>query len=184
MNWLKRLFRLLSRLWHRDGKAPHDEELTVVEKENCVFLPQLIALLQEVPTVTLPLRGRSMRPFLEDGRDKALLKAIGDRPPQTGEAVLAEVMPGVFVLHRIVDISGQRVTLRGDGNIGIERCQIGDVKARAIGFYRKGRSVMDSTDGRKWRIYSWWWTRLLPIRRYLLFALHPHVPQRLLRRKA
>jgi len=179
MNWLKRLFRLLSRLWRRSGDAPPDEELTVVEKENSVFLPQLIALLQEVRTVSLPLRGRSMRPFLEDGRDKALLEAIGDRPPLTGEAVLAEIRPGHFVLHRIVDISGQRVTLRGDGNVGTETCRIGDVKARAVGFYRKGRSTPDSTDGRKWRIYSWWWTRLLPIRRYLLFAMHPHVPQRL-----
>ena len=64
------------------------------------------------------------------------------------------------------------------GNIGVEHCRLGDVKATAIGFYRKGRQQLDSTNGRKWRIYSWWWTRLLPLRRYLLFAMHPHVPRR------
>jgi hypothetical protein len=52
------------------------------------------------------------------------------------------------------------------------------VKATAIGFFRKGRDKADMTDSRKWRVYSWWWTRLFPIRRYLLFALHPHVPRR------
>jgi hypothetical protein len=27
---------------------------------------------------------------------------------------------------------------------------------------------LDSTKGRKWRVYSYVWTRLFPIRRYLL----------------
>lgn len=144
---------------------------------NEVFLPQVVALLQEGHTATLPLRGRSMRPFLEDGRDKALLQVIEE--PKVGDAVLAEIAKGHFVLHRIIAIEGNYVTLRGDGNLSEEHCRLEDVRAKVIGFYRKGRSKLDSTDGRKWRIYSWWWTRLFPIRRYLLFALHPHVPARL-----
>lgn len=145
--------------------------------QNEVFLPQVVALLEEGHTVTLPLRGRSMRPFLEDGRDKALLQSYKDAP-QVGDAVLAEISKGHFVLHRIVGIAGDKVTLRGDGNLGDEHCTLSDIRAKSIGFYRKGRSRLDSTDGAKWRIYSWWWTRLYPIRRYLLFALHPHVPAR------
>ena len=143
---------------------------------NEVFLPQVIAMLHEGHTATIPLRGRSMRPFLEDGRDKALLQLCD--MVEKGDAVLAEISKGRFVLHRIVRIDGNQVTLRGDGNLSDERCTLGDIRAKAIGFYRKGREKLDSTDGRKWRIYSWWWTRLYPIRRYLLFALHPHVPQR------
>jgi len=150
---------------------------------NEVLLPQVVALLQEGHTVTLPLRGRSMRPFLEDGRDKALLAAIGESP-KVGDAVLAEIMPGRYVLHRIIDIKDNQVTLRGDGNLGCEHCLIYDVQAKAIGFYRKGKEKLDSTDGRKWRIYSWWWTRLFPVRRYLLFLIYPHVPARWKRKKA
>ena len=142
---------------------------------NEVFLPQVVALLAEGHTVTLPLRGRSMRPFLEDGRDKALLEAVKESP-RVGDAVLAEVTPGHFVLHRIVDISGERVTLRGDGNINTESCRLSDVRALATAFYRKGRNTPDRVSDCKWRVYSWLWTRLLPIRRYLLFAFHPHVP--------
>ena len=151
-------------------------EIKTLQMANALLLPEVVRMLNEGHTVTLPLRGYSMRPFLEDGRDKALL-----RKPESiniGDAVLAEIAPKHYVLHRIVEIKGNHVTLRGDGNLATEHCRLGDVKATAIGFYRKGREQLDSTDGRKWRVYSWWWTRLLPVRRYLLFAFHPHIPKR------
>lgn len=168
MNLLRQLFR---RLFPKKKNAHHT---TTVQLQNEVFLPQVVALLEEGHTVTLPLRGRSMRPFLEDGRDKALLQTAGN--PQVGDAVLAEISKGHFVLHRIIAIDGDKVTLRGDGNLANEHCTLSDIRAKAIGFYRKGRTKLDSTDGRKWRLYSWLWTHLYPVRRYLLFALHPHVP--------
>jgi len=143
---------------------------------NSQFLPQMVSLLKEGHTATLSLRGRSMRPFLEDGRDKAVLK-IADHY-DVGDVVLAEISKGCFVLHRIIAINGEEVTLRGDGNLNDENCMMTDIQAIAIGFYRKGCNKLESTTGRKWRIYSWWWTRLYPIRRYVLFALHPHIPQR------
>lgn len=146
--------------------------------ENAVLLPIIINELEQNPgkNIALPLRGRSMRPFLEDGRDKALLTLATH--PQVGDAVLAEVGPRVYVLHRIIRIDGNHVTLRGDGNLCEEHCTLKDVKALAIGFYRKGSDTPDSTSGLKWKAYSWVWTRLYPIRRYLLFALYPHIPQR------
>ncbi len=144
---------------------------------NDILIPEVVRLIDEGHTVTLPLRGYSMRPFLEDERDKALLKKPADI--KVGDPVLAETAPSHYVLHRIVDITGDKVTLRGDGNLGTEHCRLADIKATAIGFYRKGRDTLDSTSGLKWRVYSWWWTRLLPLRRYLLFALHPHIPQRI-----
>ena len=64
---------------------------------------------------------------------------------------------------------GCKVTLRGDGNLGTEECTLADIRGIALAFYRKGRSTPDYTSGRKWRIYSAIWTRLLPIRRYLLY---------------
>lgn len=140
--------------------------ITEVKMANSVLLPEIVRLLNEGHTVTLRLRGFSMRPFLEDGRDKALLtKAVC---PKVGDPVLAEIEPKHFVLHRIISIQGDNVVLRGDGNLGVEHCKLGDVKGAVIGFYRKGRSKLDRTDGKKWRTYSWIWTRLYPIRRYLL----------------
>ena len=40
---------------------------------NAQLLPEVVKMLNEGHTVTLPLKGYSMRPFLENGRDKALL---------------------------------------------------------------------------------------------------------------
>ena len=147
---------------------------------NDVFIPFVLEELKQVPdkTAVINLRGNSMRPFLKNERDKAVL-ALPKGPCLKGDAVLAEVSPKHFVLHRIVDIDGDKITLRGDGNLGDEHCLASDIRAKAVGFLRKGRTRPDLTTGRKWRLYSWFWTRLYPIRRYLLFALHPHIPQSL-----
>ena len=109
-----------------------------------------------------------MRPFLENNRDKALLtKPINI---QKGDVVLAEIQPGCYVLHRIIKIKDGIVTLRGDGNINSESCPLSGVKAFALGFYRKDRTRLDKTNGIKWRIYSFIWLNLYPVRRYLLGA--------------
>lgn len=141
-------------------------EIKEISFSNAMLLPEVVKMMDEGHTVTLRLRGYSMRPFLEDNRDKALLTKAID--PRVGDAVLAEIAPNHFVLHRIVKIKGDQVTLRGDGNLGVEHCTLDDVKGFVIGFYRKGRTTLDKTNGWKWRTYSFFWTRLYPIRRYLL----------------
>ena len=144
----------------------NDIEITEIQFQNALILPEIVKMMEEGHTVTLRLRGFSMRPFLEDNRDKALMtKAVS---PKVGDAVLAEVRPKFFVLHRIIKIDGENVTLRGDGNLGVDNCKLKDVKGFVIGFYRKGRTKLDKTNGLKWRVYSYIWTRLFPIRRYLL----------------
>lgn len=160
----------LGRTHHSQGSA--DGNAKTMQLHNEVFLPEVVTLLKQGHTVTLPLRGFSMRPFLEDGRDKALL--VKAEAPQVGDAVLAEISPKTFVLHRIVAIEGDHVTLLGDGNLSTEHCLLHDVHGKATAFYRKGRQTPDRTDGRKWRTYSWWWMHLRPVRRYLL-AIHRRV---------
>ena len=59
---------------------------------NEQLIPEVISLIEQGHTVTLPLRGFSMRPFLEDNRDKALLTKP-DRL-KVGDPVLAEVRRG------------------------------------------------------------------------------------------
>lgn len=135
---------------------------------NAVLLPEVIALVERGHSVTLPLRGCSMRPFLEDGRDKALLVKADAGTLKCGDVVLAEIVPHKYVLHRLVGISGNNITLLGDGNLTPEHCRLDDVKAVAIGFYRKGNATLDSVGTVKWRLYSAVWMFLRPMRRYLL----------------
>lgn len=142
--------------------------ISIKEKQfpNDKLLPEIVKMLDEGHTVTLKLKGYSMRPFLENNRDKALLTKAHDI--KKGDPVLAEIAPGRYVLHRIIDIDNGKITLLGDGNLTVEVCRIEDIKGSVIGFYRKGRNVMDRTDGMKWKAYSFIWTRLRPVRRYLL----------------
>lgn len=138
-----------------------------VQFSNAELLPEIVKLINEGHTVTLRLKGFSMRPFLENNRDKALLtKPVHIK---VGLPVLAQISPGTYVLHRIVGINGDNITLLGDGNLTTESCHRKDIEALAIGFYRKGRNKLDSIYSAKWKIYSMLWTSLRPIRRYLLF---------------
>lgn len=141
-------------------------DMQEIQFPNAELIPEIVKMLSEGHTVTLRLRGVSMRPFLEDNRDKALL--CKPAHVRTGDPVLAEISPGHFVLHRITGISGDDVTLLGDGNLTAEHCKTDNIVGAVIGFYRKGRTRIDKTDGRKWKIYSRLWTSLYPVRRYLL----------------
>lgn len=138
-----------------------------IEIQNKYFIPEVIRLLDEGHTVTIRLRGFSMRPFLEDRRDKALLK----RPDniKKDDVVLAEINEGQYVLHRVIKMDENFIQLRGDGNIRTELCRISDIKGCVVGFYRKGSNVLEQTDGIKWQLYSFIWNKLFPARRYLLY---------------
>ncbi len=175
MSIFKRILAKLKKWLHKHdgGERPVSTKGRGVKFENKLFFPIIIAEVNQGHTVTINLKGRSMRPFLESDRDKAVLTRVGDPrvgEPRVGDPILAEVQPDFYVLHRIVKMEGDEVTLMGDGNLGYEHCKKQDFRASVIGFYRKGSTKLDSVDGRKWRIYSWWWTRLRPIRRYLLAA--------------
>lgn len=139
-----------------------------VQLTNSTFIPALIKMLEEGHTVTIPLHGNSMRPFLQNGRDKAEL-VLANGQFEVGDVVLAEITAGYFVLHRIIAIDNDDITLLGDGNLKNEYCRKSDVKAKAVKFFRKGCDKPEYLTDKKWKMYSSLWMKLYPIRRYLLF---------------
>ena len=144
----------------------------VLEISNEVFLKEVGILIAEGYDVTLCVRGVSMRPFLEDRRDKIVLTRPG--VVKEGDAVLAEINDGKYVFHRVVDIENRQVTLKGDGNVyGTEHCDVENIVASAKLFIRKGRSY--SPDGWAWRCYSVLWPKCAMMRRVLL-AIHRRLP--------
>lgn len=142
--------------------------MRTIELPNEIIIPEIKRLLDEGRTTTFRVKGRSMRIFLADGRDQVLLKRLPD--VSLHDVVLAEIAPKHYVLHRVIQISGERLVLQGDGNVrGVEHCTKADVIGTALGFYRKGRTTLDRTDSLKWRLYSRLWLLLTPLRRYILF---------------
>ena len=130
------------------------------------IIDEAVALMNEGYSVTLPVSGRSMLPFIIGGKESVILA-----PPaglKRGIVALAWVENRRYVLHRIERIEGESVTLMGDGNlVGREHCSIGDVKAIAT-------HVVDRNQKRHYLYTRWrktaseiWWA-LLPLRRYIL----------------
>lgn len=142
--------------------------MQVVNFDNRELVPEIVKLINEGHTVTLRVGGRSMRPFLEDGRDKVVLS----KPEcvEVGDVVLADTDEKGYVIHRVTAFDKQtgRCVLRGDGNLDLETCDINGVLAKVVAFVRKNNASSISVDSRRWRLYSWIWMRLLPLRRYLL----------------
>ena len=92
-----------------------------------------------------------------------------------GDAVLAEIFPGKYVLHRIIEItpnhqdgSLDEITLMGDGNIkGTEKCLRKDICGIVTHYIRPNRTIPADNPSLIRRIRLW--RKLLPDRRYLLF---------------
>ena len=137
---------------------------TIIIPDN-ELLPQVKQLVSEGHTVTIRVKGNSMRPLLEHERDKAIISPFDIL--NKGDIVLAEIFPGKFVLHRIIRICDNCITLMGDGNIKcVEECTIDNVIGLAASVVRNGK-VWQSTDLR-WRLIRYIWPQLKFVRRYLL----------------
>ena len=130
------------------------------------IIEEAIRLVREGVSVTLPVNGNSMLPFIIGGKESVILQGPG--LIDVGDVVLAWVDGCRYVVHRIIRIDGDRVTLMGDGNLaGTEHCTLNEIKAIAT-------HVVDAKE-RTHYLYNRWrksaakiWFRLRPMRRYLL----------------
>lgn len=158
--------------WVRNQALPKDTLPAgkSISKANSLLIPVIRDQLQAgVQTVTFRVHGRSMRPFLDNGRDKVILQLPEPDALKRGDVVLAEITPGFYVLHRIIRREGNQLTLKGDGNpVNTETCKVENVIGIAKGFLRKNRLQPDLVTDWKWRTYSKIWMALDPFRRYLL----------------
>lgn len=167
---IKKIVRWLATPWRRAKlhryADPSAEKMPRMELPNDQLLPLVREYVAKGEKVVISVKGYSMRPFLEHLRDRVQLSpwttlAVGD-------AVLAEIAPGHFVLHRIIAIDGEQLTLMGDGNIrGTETCTVADVCGVVTEYIRPNGHVLQADDPTLIRNIKLW-RRLLPIRRLLL----------------
>ena len=133
--------------------------------DDAIILSEAIRMVNEGIAVTFPVNGRSMLPFIVGGRDSVVL--VKNRQLKVGEIVLAKTDRGQ-VIHRVVALDGEHVTLMGDGNlVGREYCEVSQVEAFVSHVVRGNRKTI-SVDGVGWKFFSKIWFLMLPFRRYLL----------------
>ena len=97
---------------------------------NDVLLDEVVQLLGEGREVVMTPKGRSMLPFIRGEVDRIKLS----RPDSlsVGDIVLA-YFENRYVLHRIVAINGNEITLKGDGILkGTEQGDRSDVVGKVV----------------------------------------------------
>ena len=130
------------------------------------IIEEAIRLVDEGISVTLPVNGYSMLPFIIGAKESVVLQ----KPDKLKvcDIVLAWADNSRYVVHRIILFDGSNVILMGDGNlVGTERCTVQDVKAKAT-------HVVGANEQMHYLYTPWrcsaarlWW-HLRPVRRYLL----------------
>ena len=135
--------------------------MTEITLPNEVMMESLAALLDEGHEVRFSPKGVSMRPFIEGGRDSVVL--MKNTVVEVGDIVLAKLGNGSYVLHRVIEKSGERLTLMGDGNLqGTESALTCNVLGTLTEIIKPNGKCVKPKKGRLW-------FRLLPFRKRLLW---------------
>lgn len=136
---------------------------------NAALFREVEEWLAESRPVTLKAVGGSMWPFITGGRDEVVIQPYSPRQPlECGQIVLARLHEGCYVLHRIIRLDADRITLMGDGHWKQrEYCSPAAIIGRVSDICRNGRSIDCSAPAERFRARLW--MKLLPVRRYLLF---------------
>lgn len=129
-----------------------------------MMMEEIRHLISQGKTVTITVKGNSMNPFMVHERDQITLGPWEKASLRKGTVALVKDSRGIHLIHRIIRIDDETVTLLGDGNIGYTECAtLDNVIGIMYSITRKGR--IWRPEDRMWRIYSWFWSALTPVRR-------------------
>ena len=137
-----------------------------MQQEADYLISEVLKLVDEGREVFFTPQGPSMLPFIIGGVERVGL--VKPAHISRGRVVLARLPEGRYVIHRIIGISGNNITLMGDGNLKYcEYCTVADIKAEVSHLITKnGKTKNFNTLPRRFAALVW---RILrPIRRYLL----------------
>lgn len=134
--------------------------------DNDILIPEMGILLKEGKEVRFTPTGVSMRPFIEGEHDTVVLRHLP--LVRVGDIVLATVNENKYVLHRVIAIDGDAITLQGDGNLsGTEQCQSKNVLGTVVQIIRPNGKTKRITRGRLWYYLRPFRKLLLKIYRHL-----------------
>lgn len=130
------------------------------------YMEELLQTLEYTEQVPLVISGNSMDPFLVHGRDTVFLTKLSG-PVKRGQMVLYRRANGQYVLHRIYKVQEDRLTMIGDGQLGLEPgIRQEQVLACVKAVRRKGKLLKPGHP--VWVFYEKIWIRLIRLRGRLL----------------
>jgi len=141
--------------------------MKTIVKDKAMMMEEIRGLISEGRTVSLTVKGNSMYPFLVSMRDQMTLGPWKDEDIRKGCVALVKDTRGNHIIHRIIKREGGKVILLGDGNIAqTETATMDNIIGIMYSMDRKGKTW--TSEDRLWKLYSWIWMKLTPVRRWPL----------------
>lgn len=127
---------------------------------NDVLLAEVCVALAAGKQVRLRVKGHSMRPLIRGDADTLVLVPPGVL--SKGDVVLARIGGDRYVVHRIVGIDGDSITLKGDGNLyRTEDCSHKDISGKAVAVIRNGKQRSLTSFGSMLHARLWRWSHMI-----------------------
>ena len=146
-------------------------EKIVINNEE--FFGKVLHHLSRGQSVTIPVKGFSMLPFIRGEKDLVVLEKPS-REYQVGDIVLFRY-GGRYVMHRIISVDGEEVVIMGDGvPKNVEKVTPADIYGLVTEIQRNGKRKVNPHSSWQ-RFLSRTWRKLLPVRGWLL-AIYRRLP--------
>ena len=119
----------------------------MMKKMLSLPLKELFPLIEESlragQEVYMTVRGNSMSPFLQDGRDQVVFAPLGERKIRRGDIVFYQRDNGQFVMHRVYRVAQDGVlSIVGDAQWTLERgIRPAQLRAFVPRVIRKGKEI-------------------------------------------
>lgn len=137
---------------------------------NEIFFAEVERLIGEGEDVTIAIKGHSMRPWLRSEKEKVVLQPYNAGGIEIGQIALFRYK-GSHVLHRVIEIEGERVTFAGDGNINCyETASLSDIVAVAKSIITPKGRIIDC-QSREWLVKSQTWQIMPQVARRVILAI-------------
>ena len=141
-----------------------------LELSNELFFAEVEQLISQGESVTITIKGNSMRPWLQNSKHKVIVKPLADSILQCGDIALFRYK-GKHILHRVVKIENDKITFSGDGNIGIkEHASKDDVIALVESIITPSGRVIECNSN-EWKTKSKLWLALPQFARRIILGI-------------
>lgn len=113
--------------WRSTPSAGQDNAIQIPNEQ---FVAYMKHYLDDGYRVRMVPKGNSMLPTLKNGEELVTLEHTAHVKPR--DIVLALTDNGHYVIHRVLMVRGNTVTLKGDHNTTTEKARLEDVLARMV----------------------------------------------------
>lgn len=143
----------------------------MIEISNNQFFTDVIRHINDGKNVKIRAKGFSMLPLIRQNKDVIILSPLQSSSLQPRKIILAYIPNKQgYILHRIEKIDGNKIILRGDGNVwGREICSQSDALAEARAIIRGKKIISDQSIW--WKFIAFFWPKISFFRRVLLFPI-------------